>query len=70
MSNKTYTTPNLRLYIMDDDGRNAEPIGHLNIGSALHPTVLMDGRVMFASFESQGVFMFFPGLRHPISQKI
>jgi Hydrazine synthase alpha subunit middle domain/Dockerin type I domain len=55
MSNKTYTTPNLRLYIMDDDGRNVEPIGHMNIGSALHPTVLMDGRVMFASFEGQGV---------------
>jgi len=53
--NKEYTTPNLRLYIMDDDGRNVEPVGHLNIGSALHPTVLMDGRVMFASFESQGV---------------
>jgi hypothetical protein len=55
MSNKTYTTPNLRLYIMDDDGRNVEPVGHINIGSALHPTVLMDGRVMFASFEGQGV---------------
>jgi len=54
MPNKGYTTPNLRLYIMDDDGRNVEPLGHLNIGSALHPTVLMDGRVMFASFESQG----------------
>lgn len=55
LPNKTYTTPNLRLYIMDEDGRNVEPVGHLNIGSALHPTVLMDGRVMFASFESQGV---------------
>jgi hypothetical protein len=54
MPNKDYTTPNLRLYIMDDDGRNVEPVGHLNIGSALHPTVLMDGRVMFASFEAQG----------------
>ena len=55
LPNKGYTTPNLRLYIMDDDGRNVEPVGHLNIGSALHPTVLMDGRVMFASFESQGI---------------
>ena len=55
LPNKGYTTPNLRLYIMDDDGRNVEPVGHLNIGSALHPTVLMDGRVMFASFEGQGV---------------
>ena len=55
LPNREYTTPNLRLYIMDDDGRNVEPVGHLNIGSALHPTVLMDGRVMFASFESQGI---------------
>ena len=54
LPNKEYTTPNLRLYIMDEDGRNVEPVGHLNIGSALHPTVLMDGRVMFSSFESQG----------------
>ena len=54
LPNKSYTTPNLRLYIMDVDGSNVEPVGHLNIGSALHPTVLMDGRVMFASFETQG----------------
>jgi hypothetical protein len=55
LPNKEYTNPNLRLYSMDDDGRNVEPVGHLNIGSALHPTVLMDGRVMFASFEGQGL---------------
>ena len=55
MPNKDYTDINLRLYIMDDTGLNVEPVGHLNIGSALHPTVLMDGRVMFASFEGQGV---------------
>ena len=54
LPNKGFTSPNLRLYIMDDDGRNVEPVGHMNIGSALHPTVLMDGRVMFASFEAQG----------------
>jgi hypothetical protein len=55
LPNKEYTSVNLRLYIMDDTGLNQEPVGHLNIGSALHPTVLMDGRVMFASFEAQGV---------------
>lgn len=55
LPNKGFTSPNLRLYIMDDDGRNVEPIGHINIGSALHPTVLTDGRVMFASFEGQGI---------------
>ena len=52
LPNKGGTFPNLRLYIMDDDGRNVETIGHLNIGSALHPAVLMDGRVMFSSYES------------------
>ena len=52
LPNKEYTNVNLRLYIMDDDGRNVEPVGHLNIGSALDPTVLMVGRVMFASFST------------------
>ncbi len=40
---------------MNDDGSNVEMIGHLNIGSALHPTILRDGRVMFTTFESQGL---------------
>ena len=30
-------------------------IGYLNIGMALHPTVLKDGRVVFSSLESQGL---------------
>lgn len=55
LPNKTYTFPNLRLYVMDDDGRNVEKIGHLNIGSAMHPTILKDGRVMFSTYESQGL---------------
>lgn len=55
LPNKGYTFPNLRLYVMDEDGRNVEAVGHLNVGSALHPTVLADGRVMFSSFETQGV---------------
>jgi uncharacterized repeat protein (TIGR02543 family) len=54
LPNKSFTFPNMRLYIMDDDGKNVEPVGHLNMGSALHPTVLKDGRVMFSSFEGQG----------------
>jgi Tol biopolymer transport system component len=53
--NKDYTFPNLRLYVMDQDGKNVEKIGHINIGSALHPTVLKDGRVMFSSYEAQGL---------------
>jgi Hydrazine synthase alpha subunit middle domain len=54
LPNKGMTFPNLRLYIMDDNGQNVEAVGHLNMGSALHPTVLKDGRVMFSSYESQG----------------
>ncbi len=55
LSNKDFTFPNLRLYVMDQDGRNVEKVGHLNIGSALHPTILTDGRVMFSSYEAQGL---------------
>ncbi len=53
--NKTFTNPNFQLFVMDNDGGNVECIGHLNLGSALHPTVLMDGRVMFSSYEAQGL---------------
>ena len=49
----------MQLFVMDDDGTNVECVGHLNLGGALHPTVLKDGRVMFSSLESQG-------LRHSI----
>jgi hypothetical protein len=44
-----------QLHVMDDDGANVEKIGHINIGSALHPVVLKDGRIMFSTLESQGV---------------
>jgi hypothetical protein len=40
---------------MDDDGGNVECIGHLNLGMALHPVILKDGRIMFSSLESQGL---------------
>src|SRR5205809_2542010 len=57
----------LQLFIMDDpvstpqgDGlgvreTNVECIGHLNLGMALHPVILKDGRIMFSSLESQGL---------------
>jgi len=45
----------LQLFAMDEDGANVEQIGHLNLGMALHPQVLMDGRVMFSSWEMQGL---------------
>jgi hypothetical protein len=40
---------------MDDDGGNVEMIGFINLGSALHPTILRDGRVLFSSYEAQGL---------------
>jgi hypothetical protein len=45
----------LQLFVMDEDGRNVECIGHLNLGMALHPVILKDGRIMFSSLESQGL---------------
>jgi hypothetical protein len=49
----------LQLFIMDDNddglGTNIEKIGHMNIGGALHPVVLRDGRIMFSTLESQGI---------------
>ena len=52
---KGFTAPNLQLYTMDNDGKNVELMGHMNLGSALHPTVLTDGRVIFSSYEAQGL---------------
>ena len=49
------TAPTLQLYVMDEDGKNVGAIVPMNIGSALHPTVLQDGRIMFSSYESQGL---------------
>ncbi|HZL87846.1 MAG TPA: hypothetical protein VFB96_05665 [Pirellulaceae bacterium] len=49
------TQPALQLFVMDEDGRNVEQIGPLNLGTALHPVALKDGRVMFSSLETQGL---------------
>jgi len=49
------TQPAAQLFIMDDDGKNVEMIGHLNLGAALHPVPLKDGRIMFSSLETQGL---------------
>jgi hypothetical protein len=43
----------LQLLVLADDGSNVECIGPLNLGRALHPVVLKDGRIMFSSLESQ-----------------
>jgi hypothetical protein len=45
----------LQLFVMDEDGGNVEQIGYLNLGMALHPVILKDGRLMFSSLESQGL---------------
>ncbi|MBL4774081.1 MAG: hypothetical protein JKX98_10975 [Alcanivoracaceae bacterium] len=52
---KNLTNPTLQLYVMDIDGSNVHAIAPMTIGSALHPTILNDGRVMFSSYETQGV---------------
>ncbi len=52
---QTFTAPTLQLFVMDEDGANVTPIAPMTIGSALHPVTLRDGRVMFTSYESQGL---------------
>jgi hypothetical protein len=61
---KGYPQIALQLFVMDDrdesigdeeEPRNLEKIGHLNIAGALHPVVMTDGRIMFSSLESQGI---------------
>ncbi|QPJ62451.1 MAG: hypothetical protein G3M70_11445 [Candidatus Nitronauta litoralis] len=55
MPNKLLLFPNTQLFVMDDDGKNVTQVGHHNLGGALHPTILKDGRVMFSSYEAQGL---------------
>ncbi len=52
---KGFTNPTLQMFVMDIDGSNVEAIAPMTIGSALHPTILNDGRIMFSSYESQGL---------------
>jgi hypothetical protein len=52
---KGFTAPTLQLYVMDEDGSNVTPIAPMTISSALHPTILADGRLMFSSHEDQGL---------------
>lgn len=53
-SPKGYPAMVWQLHTMDSAGRNIETIGHLNLGSALHPTILTDGRLLFSSLEDMG----------------
>ena len=61
---KGYPAITLQLFVMDDRDTsigadetpaNLDKIGHFNISGALHPVVLMDGRIMFSALESQGI---------------
>jgi hypothetical protein len=52
---KGFTNPTLQLYVMDEDGSNVEAVAPMSISSALHPTPLRDGRLMFSTHESQGL---------------
>ncbi len=52
---KSYPRVATQLFIMDDDGRNMETIGHLNLAGALHPVILKDGRIIFSSLENMGL---------------
>ncbi|MBP7586735.1 MAG: hypothetical protein KBA72_02195, partial [Thermoanaerobaculia bacterium] len=52
---KGYTAPTLQLYVMDADGKNVTPIAPMSVSSALHSTILRDGRLMFSSHEDQGL---------------
>ena len=52
---KGYTAPTLQLFVMDEDGQNVAQIAPMNISSALHPTILKDGRVIYSTHEDQGL---------------
>lgn len=45
----------LQLFMMDWYGQNVTQIGYLNNAQALHPFQLADGRLMFTSWEHQGI---------------
>jgi hypothetical protein len=48
------TFTNQQLFLMDEDGKNVEQTGFINLGSALHPTLLKNRRILWSSAETQG----------------
>ncbi|QOC23157.1 hypothetical protein IC757_03075 [Wenzhouxiangella sp. AB-CW3] len=52
---RPFSSPTLQMFVMDIDGENVEAIAPMTLGSVLHPTILRDGRLMFSSYESQGL---------------
>lgn len=55
MPNKEFTDDCFQLFILDEATGITEQIGYLNLGSALHPFTMTDGRLLFSSYETQGV---------------
>jgi hypothetical protein len=53
--NKTFTDENYKLYVLDETTGIQEEVGFLNLGSALHPAPLIDGRIMWTSYEAHGL---------------
>ena len=51
---KSYPAHALQLHRMDADGQHVTGIGMMNLGSALHPTLLLDGHIMFSTLENMG----------------
>ncbi len=52
---QAFTSPVLQIFVMDHDGSNVELVTPMTINSNLHPTPLRDGRMLFSSYESQGL---------------
>lgn len=52
---RPFTNPVMQMFVMDVDGENIDAISPMTLNSALHPTILNDGRLMFSSYESQGL---------------
>jgi hypothetical protein len=44
-----------QLTVLDESTGDVQTLGHLNLGSALHPVWLNDGRIMYSTLESQGI---------------
>ena len=51
---KEFTDVNMQLFILDELTGIVEQTGYLNLGSALHPVTMTDGRVLWSSYEGQG----------------
>jgi hypothetical protein len=44
-----------QLWVMNEDGTGQEKVGYLNMSTALNPVLMADGRVLFTTFENQGL---------------